>query len=330
MNRLRNAPAGTQALVWASIAAIFYAASNLTMQVGSVHVNRIVATILLGTPAWITTVLVVLLTSRRRLLGQVGKPGGPSWGTLASAVALGFAFYVIGNPLFVLATQYGGVILSVPTVQTQALWGAILAALLLGQALTARILGGVGLFLAGLGLLSWGQSTGVTFGPLWMWAIPLGLGTGLFWGIGNTLTSKAVKDGLDPFSTLAIGTTVGFGSLHLYLVVSGQTGVWAATPLRAYVLMGLAGLFNCVAQIAITTAYGLGEVAKVSTVNSSYLGLVAIVAWAFLHNPLNLVMMAGLVLIAVGAWMVQTQGRAGRRLGQPQPVVPQAGVHRTV
>jgi len=302
-----------RALWWAATAALFYTASNLTMQVGAVHMNRLVATILMGTPTWITTLVVFLATDRHKALGRVGKPGGPSWGTLFSALGLGIAYYVLGNPLFIMATQYGGVILSVPTVQTQALWGALLAAVMLAQPLTAGLLAGVGVFLGGLVLLSWGQSTGAAFGPMWAWAIPLGLATGLFWGIGNTLTSKSVKGGIDPFGTLALGTTVGFSSLHLYLLASGQASVWSHTSPHAYLLMGIAGLFNCGAQIAITTAYGLGEVAKVSTVNSTYIGLVAILAWAFLHNPLNLVMVAGLVLIAAGTWMVQTQGRTQHR-----------------
>ncbi|MBU0495327.1 MAG: DMT family transporter [Chloroflexi bacterium] len=219
--------------------------------------------------------------------------------------AYGLLTFVIGNPMHFAALQTGGVLIATPVSGTQVLWAAVLAAIFLRQPLNARMAIGMAVAVGGIALLAVGQTGGTPASPQWWMAVPLALGTALCWALSGVLVTAAMNRGLDQFRALAVATAVGLAVLNLYLLLTGNLGLYLTTPLAVQGAVLLAGLFNAVALVSITTALSLTSVASATTLNSLQIGLGPLLAWLLLGEQMNPLMGLGILVIAGGAIVVQ-------------------------
>ncbi|HEY3313803.1 MAG TPA: EamA family transporter [Bacillota bacterium] len=299
--------------LWAAAAALCYTLSNLFLRAAALHVGQVVATLLQVLPLWTLSVLVLAAGRRRRSQFLAGTPGFVGWLPLGLAVLSGLVVYAVGNPVFVEAIKRGGVVIAVPVVQTSVVWGALIGAFVLDEALSRRLGLGLAVFVLGLGSLSWGQVLAVGLGSGWITAIPLAALSALTWGISSVVTRKALRAGLDRFSALAVSTSVGVLTLSGYLAVTGSLGQYGAIEARdVWFLLG-AGLMNAGAQVCLVTALSSTRVSTVTAINASSLGLVTIGAHVVFGEALNPPIILAVILIFAG--IILSQGRGGKMTG---------------
>jgi drug/metabolite transporter (DMT)-like permease len=305
--------------LWALTAALAYALNNIFVRVAvrDYDLNYMMGVGLRATPTFLLALLMGIGAKRRN--PQAVSPIS-DWRLTAMLVGYGLLTFVIANPLLFAALRAGGVLIASPVTGTQALWAGLIAALFLHEPLNRTMVGGMGITVAGIALLAVSQSGGTPISPTvrlsahgeaWWLAVPFALGTALCWALSGVLVTGAMRRGVDRFWALAVATGSGIVALNLYLLLAGDIGVYATTPLMAQVSLLLAGLLNAVALVSITTALSLTSVASATTLNSLQIGLAPLFAWLLLGEQPELLMAMGILLIAVGVVIVQ---RANSRM----------------
>ncbi|MDY7078364.1 MAG: DMT family transporter [Chloroflexota bacterium] len=290
--------------LWALMAALAYALNNIFVRVAvrDYDLNDLMGVSLRATPTFLFALLMGLRTKRRN--PQAVSPIS-NWRLAAMLVGYGLLTFVIANPLLFAALRAGGVLVASPVTGTQALWAGLIAALFLHEPLNRAMVGGMVTSVAGIALLAVGRGGGTPVSPTWWLAVPFALGTALCWALSGVLVTSAMRRGVDRFWALTVATGCGIAALNLYLLLAGDIDVYTTTPLMAQVSLLLAGLLNAVALVSVTTALSLTSVASATTLNSLQIGLAPLFAWLFLGEQLDLLMAAGIVLIAVGVVIVQ-------------------------
>jgi len=295
--------------LWALVAAVAYGLNNIFVRVAvrDYDLNDLMGVSLRAAPTFLFALLMGL-----RARGRNPHATSPidDWRLAAMLIGYGLLTFVVANPLLFAALRAGGVLVASPVTGTQALWAALVAALLLHEPLNRAMVGGMAVTVVGIALLAVGQSGGTPASPVWLLAVPFALGTAFCWALSGVLVTGAMRRGVDRFWALAIATGSGIVALNLYLLLTGDIGVYATTPLMAQVSLLLAGLLNAVALVSITTALSLTSVASATTLNSLQIGLAPLFAWLFLGERLTLLMGMAILLIVGGVVLVQ-RARSG-------------------
>ena len=227
------------------------------------------------------------------------------WKLIGALVANGLLLFVVATPLLFSSLREGGVMITSPLTGTQVLFAALLAALLLRERFTRTMALGMIISVIGIAALTWGRSGGAELSSTWWLAIPYALGTALCWALAGVLLTYSMRQGVDRFQVLAIPTVVGLGTLNAYLLITGDLGLYASTPVDVLVSLLVAGVFSAVALVCLTTALALTTVASATTLNSLQVALAPLLAWLFLDEELSFIIGAGILLILVGVIIVQ-------------------------
>jgi drug/metabolite transporter (DMT)-like permease len=164
---------------------------------------------------------------------------------------------------------------------------------------------GMIIMVVGITALTVGSNGSLQLSSTWWRAIPFALGVALCWALAGVLITYCMRQGVDRFEVLAIPTVVGIAALNGYLLVTGGISLYASTPLPVVLSLLAAGVFSAVALICLTTALDLTTVASATTLNSLQVAIAPLIAWFFLGEVLDLVLAAGILLIMVGAIIVQ-------------------------
>ena len=171
---------------------------------------------------------------------------------------------------------------------------------------TDYALGGVILIFAGLVALSFGQSRGHPMSPHWYWAIPLALTTALTYGISGVLWRdgqlRGAHQSVAIFLQFSTSVVVAFGGLLL----AGRLPSLPAAPWRAWAALSASGVLSGVLAIyCMFTALRLMAVARVYAFSSLTPLVATLFAHFVLHEFLNGLMLAGIVLVSIGVILTQ-------------------------
>jgi drug/metabolite transporter (DMT)-like permease len=243
------------------------------------------------------------------------------WKLLGALVANGLLLFVVATPLLFAALREGGVLIASPLTGTQVLWAAILAAILLRERFTGTMAMGMIIMVTGITALTAGSHGSLQLSSTWWRAIPFAFGVALCWAVGGVLITYCMRQGVDRFQVLAIPTMIGLAALNSYLLITGDSSLYASTPLPIFLSLLVAGVFSAVALICLTTALDFTTVASATTVNSLQVAIAPLIAWVFLGETLNLALTFGILLIMVGVIIVQ---RARAMTAIPGPVTSPA------
>jgi drug/metabolite transporter (DMT)-like permease len=220
-------------------------------------------------------------------------------------IVSGLLTFVVGNPLLLAALRAGGVLIATPMIGTQTLWSALLAAALLGEALNVRMALAMTLSLAGIVVLTVGKTAQLALQPGWWMAVPLAAGAALCWALGGVLSAGAMRRGINRYQAVFISSLTAVVALNAYLLVSGALPLYWTASLSARLGMLLAGVFNGVALVSLTSAIAQTSVASATTLYSLQIAISPLLAWLVLKEPLNLWMAAGILIITAGVIAVQ-------------------------
>jgi len=290
--------------LWALGAALSYALTNVFtgVAVRGHDLNYMLGVSLRATPVFLFA-LVMGLGARRRHPDTVSPLS--DWRLLAPLVGYGVLTFVVANPLLFAALQEGGILVASPVSGTQVLWGALLAALLLHEPLNRKMVAGMVISITGLLVLTLGRSGDVTLSHGWWLAVPYATGTAFCWALSGVLVTYAMRRGVDRFQSLAIATLTGIVLNNVYLLATSNIGLYVTTSRQLLLNVLIAGLFNTVALVSITSALSLTSVASATTLNSLQVGLAPLIAWMFVGERMTSSMGLGILLIMGGVIAVQ-------------------------
>ena len=288
--------------VWALAAAFGYALYQVflgaAMQ-GEVH--NVVAATVQAIPILIFATAMGWFINRR---GRVTTSPFSDWRLIGALVCNGLLLFVVATPLMFESLRKGGVLITSPVSGTQVLFAAILAAILLREPFTRKMALGMAISVAGIGVLTAGQS-GVDLPPMWWLAVPFALGTALCWALAGVLLTYTLRRGVDAYQAVAIPTAVGLAALNGYLLAAGQIRLYGEPPVGIQVNLLVAGVLSAVALISLTMALNLTTVASATTLNSLQVAIAPVIAWLFLDEELTLMAALGILTALGGVIIVQ-------------------------
>jgi drug/metabolite transporter (DMT)-like permease len=212
----------------------------------------------------------------------------------------------LGLFLYYFAIRLGGVILTIPILETWVIWGTLAAWAMLGEKLRGFLLIGWGLIALGLAALVLGQIRGQPLSPLWYWALPLAALAAVSYGVSGVLWRDGQLRGAHQSTAIMLQFVSSVGVGLFGLVVSGRGRALAALQIGSLADFLGSGLASGVIAIyCIFTALRLLEVARVYAVSSLTPLTATLFARFFLHEELNLFTLAGVVIVCAGVTLTQ-------------------------
>jgi len=288
---------------WALGSVLGYASANIFDRRAVIHADPLIGPVVRGLPSLL---LGIILVWKHHTLDQL-RPSSPRY--VGSRAILAFVaagtISTLGLFLYYFAIRVGGVTITIPVQETYVIWGTLIAWAVLHERIHRYALLGIGLIFAGLVGLSLGEATGQPISPLWYWAIPLGFGTALAYGVSGVLWRYGQLHGAHQSTAILLqfstSVTVGLVGLLLAGRPALLTTTWRdlAALLTSGVLSGVLGIY------CMFTALRLMAVARVYAFSSLTPLVATLFAHFFLHEFLNLLMLLSIVLVSTGVILTQ-------------------------
>lgn len=132
----------------------------------------------------------------------------------------------------------------------------------------------------------------------------------VFWGVGSVLL-KRPSQRLSPFYVAAFRMSV-IGLLSIAIVAAaGQLGDVFRVPLKTFLEILFSAVVVGLGDTALYKAFGMGDLARIFTVNTGLYVLFSIIASAlFVHEPITPRIVAGGVLVVAGIALISERQRA--------------------
>lgn len=297
-------PVGRRGEPWALGSVLGYSAANVFDRIAVVHADPLLGPLLRGLPSLL---LGIFLVWRNRTLDQL-RPGSSRY--VGRRAILPFlvagVLSTIGLFVYYFAIRVGGVVITIPVLETYVIWGTLVAWFFLGERIRARALVGVGLIALGLVALAVGQRGGQSISPLWYWAIPLALFTAVTYGISGVLWRDGQLRGahhstaiLSHSLTSMTVALIGLAALVRWSALVATSGRDVAALLTSGVLSGVVGIYSMFIALRRMT------VARVYALRALTPLVAALFARFFLHEYLSPLMLASILLVSLGVALTQ-------------------------
>ena len=289
---------------WALGAVLGYASANVFDRMAVVHADPLLGPLLRGLPSLL---LGIFLVWRKGTLDQL-RPGSPRY--VGRRAILPFlvagVLSTVGLFVYYFAIRIGGVVITIPVLETYVIWGTLMAWFFLGERIRALALVGVGLIALGLVALAVGQRGGQSISPLWYWAVPLALFTAVTYAVSGVLWRDGQLRGahqstaiLSHSLTSMTVALVGLVALVHWSALAATSGRDVAALLASGVLSGIVGIYSMFIALRRMT------VARVYALRALTPLVAALFAHFFLSEYLNALMLAGVLLVSVGVGLTQ-------------------------
>jgi drug/metabolite transporter (DMT)-like permease len=289
---------------WALGSVLGFSSANIFDRIAVAHADPLIGPFLRGLPSLF---LGIVLVWRNRTLGQL-RPGSAQYVGRRALLPFFLAgvLSTVGLFVYYFAIRIGGVIMTIPVLETYVIWGTVIAWFVLHERVRALTLAGVGLIALGLAALSLGQIHGQPISPLWYWAIPLALFTALTYGVSGVLWRDGQLRGahqstaiLLQFTTSVAVAVVGLAGLGRWSTVIVTPWHDVAALLTSGVLSGIVGIY------CMFTALRLMAVARVYAFSALTPLVATLFAHFFLKEYLNFTMLMGVLLVSAGVGLTQ-------------------------
>jgi drug/metabolite transporter (DMT)-like permease len=286
---------------WAIGSMLGYASANIFDRLAVTGGDPLVGPFLRGLPS---LALGFVLMWKHHTWGELrrGSPGFIGRRAIAPFIWAG-VLSTLGLFLYYFAIRLGGVILTIPLLETWVIWGTLAAWLMLGEELRGYLLIGWGLIALGLAALVYGQLRGHGLPHGWYWTLPL---AAISYGVSGVLWRDGQLRGAHQSTAIFLQFVSSVGVGLIGLLASGRGMVLIATPLRTLTNFLASGVLSGVIAIyCIFTALRLLEVARVYAFSSLTPLAAALFARFFLHEYLNAATLIGIAIICAGVILSQ-------------------------
>lgn len=250
-----------------------------------------------------TLTLIALVT------GSFSALAAASGRSVLMAAIAGFVHFFLGWTLLGAGQTRIGVARTSALLGTMPLWGALVATLFLGQAFTARHLGGLVFVIAGVAVVVLNRPVGGIRPPGSVTGVASGLGTALCWGSSPVFVFGALETIDSPLMVALIGmaaSTVVYGAL---VAVAPGRARRAAVSRRTWALAALAGTFVATGIWMMWTAFEHTPVAVVLAILQFTPPMVALAARWFARDEASgslVRLWIGIAGIVGGSWILVT------------------------
>ncbi len=289
---------------WALGAVLGYSTANIFDRIAVAHTDPLIGPLLRGLPSLL---LGIILVGKNRTLDQL-RAGSPSYVGRRAILSFVWAgtLSTLGLFVYYFAIRLGGVIVTTPVLETWVLWGTLVAWFSLRERLRGFLLAGWVLIASGLTALILGQLRGQPISPDWYWAVPLAALAAISYGISGVLWRDGQLRGMHQSTAILVHFTTSVAVALAGLAVLGRGGVILRASSRDVLALLTSGVLSGIIAIyCIFTALRLMEVARVY----AFFALTPLVATLFAHfflrEYLNLLILAGVLLISVGVGLTQ-------------------------
>jgi drug/metabolite transporter (DMT)-like permease len=289
---------------WALGIGLGYAAANTFDRWAVINADPLVGPFLRGIPSLL---LGIALVWRNHTLDQLRPKSSRFIGNRAIFPFIWAGLIsTVGLFLYYFAIRLGGVVITVPVQETYVIWGTLVAWLFLGERIHRLAVAGVILIFAGLVILSLGQQHGQAISQHWYWAIPLALATALTYGVSGVLWRDGQLRGAHQSTAILLQfvTSVAVGAAGLFVMGRGSA-LFSIPPRTLGALLTSGVLSGVIAIYCMFTALRLMAVARVYAFSSLTPLAATLFAHLFLHEYVNLIMLAGILLVSVGVILTQ-------------------------
>jgi len=290
--------------LWALGSVLGYASANIFDRLAVNAGDPLVGPFLRGFPSLLLGVALVWKHGTRDQL----RPSSPRYigGRAIMPFVWAGSLSTVGLFLYYFAIRAGGVIITVPLLQTWVIWGTLAAWLMLGEQLRGFLLAGWSLIGLGLASLILGELRGHPLTAAWYWSLPLAALAAISYGVSGVLWRQGQLRGAHQSTAILLQfvTSVAVGLVGL--AIFGRLALLATTPARSLLNFLESGLLSGVIAIyCIFTALRLAQVARVNAISSLTPLTAVLFARSFLREDLNLPMLAGVVLICGGVALTE-------------------------
>lgn len=290
--------------LWALGSVLGYASAEILDRLAVANSDPLVGPFLRGLPSLL---LGVILVAKNHTLAELRRQSPRYIGRRAIlSLTLAGVLSTLGLFAYYFAIRVGGVVMTIPVLQTYAIWGTLLAWLFLKERVHALAFAGIGLLVVGLGLLSWEQLGGQPVSPRWYWAVPLALFAALTYGVSGVLWRDGQLRGAHQSTAILLQFVSSVGVGFVGLAALGRASLIVATAGHNLVaLLGSGVLSGIVAIYCLFTALRLMAVARVYALASLNPLVAALFAHFFLHEYLSWLMLVGVLLVSLGITLAQ-------------------------
>lgn len=311
-----KAPAKFTGELWAMGAVFGYTGANIFGRAGVTDSDPIAAPLLRDLPSLLMGLALIFRDYHYRQL----LPSRPEFqGRLLLPFVVSGIASVIGTFAFFFALNIGGVNIAVPVLQTQIIWGSLFGWMLLRERVTWRGAFGIVVTLAGLAVLTLGQSRGVPVSDSWFWGLLLAMIPALAWGISGVIWRRGQHLGVDRSAGITIHYGISVVVSLGFLLLSGQFDIYRSVSIGDIGALALSGVFGgVVAVYSMFSAMRLLPAANVFVLNGLIPLTSALGGALFLGEYINVIMWLGIFLASAGVVLFQLTGVEKPRISSPQ------------
>jgi drug/metabolite transporter, DME family len=301
--RLRHRQA-VQGTALGILAAVAYTMANLGLRNVAAGGDLDWALFVSANKAIPVTVIAWCLVAWRAARGLPALPPLQLWLPL---VLTGFVMQFGGNLMFQFALSRGGLALTVPlTFSTILISGAVLGRIVLGEAITPRILLAMGTMMVAVAVLSQGAdaaSQTLVVSADWrsmVLAVVTACLSGIGYGSGGVMIRRCVTSNLSYSATIVFISSVGVVAMAPLAVVRLGLPAVADVSSRVWLSMLGAGVFNAIAFFAVNAAFKRLSVVRVNLINASQAAMAAIAGVVLFAEPNTWSLQMGTLLTVTG------------------------------
>ena len=302
MDRLATAgswsPIVVRGAIASVLAAVLYTAANVALR-ESVGLDPFLVAAVKAVP----TVVFLAPWLVWKLLR--GESLGERYRMVPWFMAVALLGQFVGNAGFQIALDIIGLAPAVPlTLGMILVGGAILGWLLLRERITRAAVISIAIMLVAIVVLSWPDESrrpteSISNMPGWFGAA-CAMAAGLSYALFGVVMRRTMRDGVSMTLTMFLSGTVGLVSLWLYTILTvGLEDLGQVEPSQ-WRVMGVAGLLNFVAFVALSVALKCVPVNTVNLVNASQVAMALIAGVIFFSEPMTGALILGVVLTILG------------------------------
>lgn len=285
--------------LWAVAALASFQLSDVTLRIASVDTHFAIGTILQSTPLLLAAAFAALHRRRRSDRATASSNFWPY------AVIYGTLQFFVGNMLFLIALQLGGLSIASPSVQSQAIWAVIIGGLFLRERVTRVSVAGIVLFFLGIVLISWFKSQGSDLPEHWMWAFVIGIAGGLAWASASSIQSRQLRSGVPLSYMLFVGSFAGIALLNLLVLAYYGIDIWKQLDGASALKIVAAGCFTALAIMSVSKALQSIDISKLIPVISLSIVLNTLIGGLAFGEYINAGSIVGMIVTFAGVVVVQ-------------------------
>lgn len=290
--------------VFALCAALSYAATTITAKWASANVSALFAGSIKIIPILIFSALM-FFKNKVIVVQENNEKRISKSKIIALSCLIGLVAYIFGNTMYLQAFKLGGVVIASPIVGTQSIWAALIGLIILKEKFNLKMLFSMLVLVGGIFLLAFFSSRTDGLPETWLLAIPAAFVPAIGFAISANIQRYLLnKCGVNRWFVIFISFLTALIMYNIILIVI-DSNYYSINYITDIIKLLISGLINVLAIVCITSAMIYTNVANAVTINSMQTAIAPMLAALLLGETMSVTMLVSILIITIGAIMVQ-------------------------